>query len=108
MRTPAILPLVLLTAVLSSCSDDQPENAEPVRPVLFVVAEPRAAVLSGFTGTVEAKFSTDLGFQVLGRITARHVRQRTDRDPIGPHPWYVAQIRIGFRSQTVQRRPQAR
>lgn len=73
MRTPAILPLLLLTAVLSSCSDDQPENAEPVRPVLYVVAEPRAAVLSGFTGTVEAKFSTDLGFQVLGRITARHV-----------------------------------
>ncbi|RKE77538.1 efflux RND transporter periplasmic adaptor subunit [Rhizobium sp. AG855] len=73
MRAPALIPLLLLAGVLSSCSDDQPEAVAPVRPVLFVVAEPRAAVVSGFTGTVEAKFSTDLGFQVLGRITARHV-----------------------------------
>ena len=73
MRAPIILPLILMTSVLSSCSDEASEAPEPVRPVLFVLAEPRAAVISGFTGTVEAKFSTDLGFQVLGRVTARHV-----------------------------------
>ncbi|KQW27225.1 hypothetical protein ASE36_19985 [Rhizobium sp. Root274] len=73
MRAPIILPLMLIATVLSSCSEEAPEAAEPVRPVLFVVAEPRAAVIAGFTGTVEAKFSADLGFQVLGRITARHV-----------------------------------
>lgn len=73
MRAPAILPLLLVATFLTSCSEEAPEAAEPVRPVLFVVAEPRTAVISGFTGTVEAKFSADLGFQVLGRITARHV-----------------------------------
>lgn len=73
MRAPIILPLMLIAAVLSSCSEEAPEAEAPVRPVLFVVAEPRAAVIAGFTGTVEAKFSADLGFQVLGRITARHV-----------------------------------
>lgn len=73
MRASIVLPLVLMASVLASCSDEQGEVAAPVRPVLFVVAEPRAAVISGFTGTVEAKFSAELGFQVLGRITARHV-----------------------------------
>lgn len=73
MKPYAILPFAFLTAGLSACSDQHEERAEPIRPVLSMLAEPRESIASGFVGTVEAKFSTDLGFQVLGRITARHV-----------------------------------
>lgn len=68
-----LIPLTLMAAALSACSQEEAVKQSPVRPVLSLVAEPRAPVASGFAGTVEAKFSTDLGFQVLGRITARHV-----------------------------------
>lgn len=68
-----LIPLALMTAGLSACSQEEAAKETPVRPVLSIIAAPRAPASSGFTGTVEAKFSTDLGFQVLGRITARHV-----------------------------------
>ncbi|WP_137130074.1 efflux RND transporter periplasmic adaptor subunit [Rhizobium sp. FY34] len=73
MKYPIILPLVFIAAGLSACSEDKHDTEQQIRPVLFRVAEPRETVAMGFTGTVEAKFSADLGFQVLGRITSRHV-----------------------------------
>lgn len=65
--------LALVGAALSACNE-APEAAEaPVRPVLTMVVEQRQTEAIGFTGTVEAAFSADLGFRVLGRITARNV-----------------------------------
>lgn len=57
---------------LTGCSEE-PQQATPARPVLFTVAKPRELPSFGFVGTVEAKLSTDLGFQVLGRIVSRSI-----------------------------------
>ncbi|WP_165222907.1 efflux RND transporter periplasmic adaptor subunit [Affinirhizobium pseudoryzae] len=73
MKSPIAISFVLIAAGLSACSDDKKDPAPPVRPILSMLAEPRESIATGFAGTVEAQFSTDLGFQVLGRITARHV-----------------------------------
>lgn len=73
MKPSIFFPIVLIAAGLSACSEENHEPVAQVRPILSMLAEPRESVAAGFAGTVEAKFSTDLGFQVLGRITARHV-----------------------------------
>lgn len=73
MKPAIYLPLALMLVGLAACSDEKKDQSAPVRPVLSMKAEPREFVQIGFVGTVEPKFSTDLGFQVLGRITARHV-----------------------------------
>lgn len=73
MKLTLFPPLVLMAAALAACNE-APEAAEtPIWPVLTTVAETRHAETIGFTGTVEAAFSADLGFRVLGRITARNV-----------------------------------
>ncbi|MBT9373296.1 efflux RND transporter periplasmic adaptor subunit [Rhizobium sp. CSW-27] len=72
MKVTFVVPLVLLAAGLSACSEEKKAEAPP-RPVLSMLAEPREAAAFGFAGTVEPKFSTDLGFQVLGRIVQRNV-----------------------------------
>lgn len=73
MKPAIFLPFALIVTGLAACSEEKKAQAEPPRPVLTMKAEPREFVQVGFVGTVEAKFSADLGFQVLGRITARHV-----------------------------------
>jgi membrane fusion protein, multidrug efflux system len=66
-------PLVLMAVALAACNE-APEAAEtPIRPVLTTIAEAKRTEAVGFTGTVEAAYSADLGFRVLGRITARNV-----------------------------------
>ncbi|MGF0540433.1 efflux RND transporter periplasmic adaptor subunit [Agrobacterium sp. ES01] len=72
MKSGIVLPIVIMAAALSACSQEKAAE-EPVRPVLSMIAEPREPTTFGFAGTVEAKFSTDLSFQVLGRIIARDV-----------------------------------
>ncbi len=72
MRFKFFFPLILLSAGLSACSEEKATEA-PVRPVLSMLVKPREATAFGFVGTVEAKFSTDLGFQALGRIVSRDV-----------------------------------
>ncbi|SIQ44453.1 RND family efflux transporter, MFP subunit [Rhizobium sp. RU35A] len=72
MKLLTVIPLVLLAAGLAACSEEKKAEA-PVRPVLSMLAKPREATAFGFTGTVQPKFSTDLGFQVLGRIVQRSV-----------------------------------
>lgn len=66
-----IVPLMVALA-LGGCSQEAPEEVPP-RPVLSMLAEPKEARAIGFTGTVEARYSADLGFQVLGRIASRDV-----------------------------------
>lgn len=72
MKVMFVVPLVLLAAGLSACSEEKKAEA-PVRPVLSMLVKPREAAAFGFAGSVQPKFSTDLGFQVLGRVVQRHV-----------------------------------
>lgn len=72
MNLKFVLPVMLSCVGMSACSDEKKDEA-PIRPVLSMVAEPREAATIGFAGTVEAKYSTDLGFQVLGRIVSRSI-----------------------------------
>ena len=58
---------------LSACSENEAAPVPPVRPVLSMVAAPQGAEAVRFTGTVQPRFSRDLGFRVLGRVVSRHV-----------------------------------
>jgi RND family efflux transporter MFP subunit len=58
---------------LGACSRDEPAPPPVIRPVLSVVVAPEIAASVSFTGTVEPRFSRDLGFRVLGRVVARDV-----------------------------------
>ncbi|MBX8826912.1 efflux RND transporter periplasmic adaptor subunit [Ochrobactrum sp. SFR4] len=60
--------------MLAACGEQTDEAKEPVvRPVLFVIAKAETSQQSGFAGTVEPQFSTDLAFRVLGRLIQRDV-----------------------------------
>lgn len=65
--------LALAAFVLSSCSEEQKEAAAPVRPILSVVAEPQAASAASFAGTIESRYTANLSFRLLGRVTSRPV-----------------------------------
>lgn len=73
MRSTGTLLIGMLALALAGCSEEKKAEV-PARPVLSMVAKARAVKTFGFTGTVEAKFSADLGFQVLGRIVSRDVQ----------------------------------
>jgi RND family efflux transporter MFP subunit len=74
MRTNTIIPTILVLAtMLAGCSEAPEEKKDVVRPVLTIVAETRETAATGFTGTVEAALSAELGFQLLGLITTRTV-----------------------------------
>jgi multidrug efflux pump subunit AcrA (membrane-fusion protein) len=81
IRKPVTLPfmraaVLMATIALAACgkSDEGDAKAEPVRPVLYMVVEPRPATQAGFAGTIEPRYSTDLAFRVLGRIITRPVQ----------------------------------
>jgi RND family efflux transporter MFP subunit len=60
--------------LLSACNEaPAPQREAPPRPVIYTVVEPHAAAETGFTGTIEPRYSTALAFRVLGRITSRPV-----------------------------------
>jgi RND family efflux transporter MFP subunit len=70
----ALLPIAAFALLaLGACSEDEPAPPPPIRPVLSVVVAPQIATSVSFTGTVEPRFSHDLGFRVLGRVVARDV-----------------------------------
>lgn len=71
--------LTSLTAVglLAAC-EEQHTEAPPPRPVLTVVAAPHAARTVGFAGTIEPRYTSDLGFRVLGRMISRDVNVGED------------------------------
>ena len=69
---PALFALGVL-AVLSGCSQDEAAPAPPVRPVLSLLVTPHGLDQAHFTGTIQPRFSHDLGFRVLGRLVARNV-----------------------------------
>lgn len=71
----ALIALIGLSAAvaLSGCSQNEASPAPPTRPVLSMVVAPQGIETVSFTGTVQPRFSRDLGFRVLGRVVARNV-----------------------------------
>lgn len=65
--------LICLALPLAGCSGKPAPEAAIVRPALTMVVTPRAASVSGFTGTVEPQTTTDLAFRVGGRLVSRSV-----------------------------------
>lgn len=73
MRLGIVLVGVACVAALGGCLPDEAAPAPSARPVLSMVVAPRGVGTADFTGTIQPRFSRDLGFRVLGRIVARHV-----------------------------------
>lgn len=75
MRQGAGLLGIALLALLGACrQDQQTEAAPPVRPVLSVEAElHKTETLGPFVGSIQPRYSTDVGFRVFGRMVARFV-----------------------------------
>lgn len=75
-QTPArVFRLLLICALmgLAACSK-QPEKTEEIRPVRVTVLNPaNADVISEFPGAVQARYESQLGFRVAGKIIARQV-----------------------------------
>jgi RND family efflux transporter MFP subunit len=67
--------LICLAAVglLAGCKEQQHVEVASPRPVLTVVVAPLTAQAVGFAGTVEPRYTSDLGFRVLGHIISRDV-----------------------------------
>ncbi|KPF67383.1 hemolysin secretion protein D [Bosea sp. AAP35] len=72
---PVLISLTVLgaAALLAGCNEEQHAKAPSPRPVISVVATPQTARSWGFAGTVEPRYTSDIGFQVLGRIVSRDV-----------------------------------
>ncbi|OLF56457.1 efflux RND transporter periplasmic adaptor subunit [Pseudomonas chlororaphis] len=68
------LPLLVCAGLaLGACSKQEPAP-EPVRPVLsFEVRAESEASLGRFAGSIQARYETNLGFRVPGRIAKRNV-----------------------------------
>jgi membrane fusion protein, multidrug efflux system len=69
------LSLCVFALLLGACKADQAADpAEPVRPVLTAVVSGESSKLLGpFAGVIEPRYTTDVGFQIAGRIVARDV-----------------------------------
>ena len=66
--------LAALLAALGACKAEEKAEAPPVRPVLYTVAKAVDRARFGpFTGTVEPRYQSQLGFQIGGRVVARDV-----------------------------------
>ena len=74
MKTHAAMTASILavTLVTSGCNQ-KTEAPEPVRPVLSTVVEPTLPGSTVAVGTVEPRYTTSIGFRVLGRLIARPV-----------------------------------
>jgi membrane fusion protein, multidrug efflux system len=57
---------------LAGCGQEA-DHTEPVRPVLSIVVQPPASESAAAVGTIQPRYESNLGFRVLGRITARPV-----------------------------------
>ncbi|KAB0547029.1 efflux RND transporter periplasmic adaptor subunit [Pseudomonas argentinensis] len=66
------IPLVLITALLAGCAED--EKPAPIRPVLYTeVQQQNEQILGRFAGNIEARVQSTLGFRVGGRVARRLV-----------------------------------
>jgi RND family efflux transporter MFP subunit len=64
--------LASVALVLAGCQDER--HQAQTRPVLSVRVAPRSAATDAFAGKIEARYSTNLAFRVLGRVIAREVQ----------------------------------
>ena len=65
--------LVAAALMLAACSDKEPPP-EPVRPVLSVQVQALdEQTLGRFAGNIQARFETNVGFRIAGRIASRNV-----------------------------------
>jgi RND family efflux transporter MFP subunit len=68
------LALALLVSLAACKEDSKTAAAPPVRPVLSVKAVVRTSeILGPFAGSIQPRYSTDVGFRVFGRMVARFV-----------------------------------
>lgn len=67
--------VLLLSAVagLTACHRRAATPPPPIRPVLSIIVAPAAGEGAAFAGTIDARYESTLGFQVLGRMIARDV-----------------------------------
>lgn len=75
MKALLALGLAVPALALAGCKSesDDAKAPPPPRPVLTIVATPASERIVGFSGTVQPRYQTDLGFRVLGRMVARNV-----------------------------------
>ncbi len=75
MRRHEIALLGIALLALGACREGrQAEAAPPVRPVLSVKTEVyKTETLGPFIGSIQPRYSTDVGFRVFGRMVARFV-----------------------------------
>ena len=65
--------LLAASLSLAACSKEAPAP-EPVRPVLWVQVQPLAEESLGrFAGSIQARYESNIGFRVPGRIASRNV-----------------------------------
>ncbi|WP_246155506.1 efflux RND transporter periplasmic adaptor subunit [Rhabdaerophilum calidifontis] len=67
------LTAVGVVALLAACDEAQHSAPPTLRPVLSVVVHPQMARLPSFAGTVEPRYTSELGFRVMGRVAGRDV-----------------------------------
>ena len=71
-RAITITGIFALTLATAGCKQET-GTPEPVRPVLTTVVEPTLPVSTVAAGTVEPRYTTNIGFRVLGRLISRPV-----------------------------------
>ena len=69
-----LLGIAFLALLFAGCDKEAEQAPEPVRPVVVTAAKPvTLGVFGPFASTVEARYQTQLGFQIAGRMVARDV-----------------------------------
>src|SRR6516164_2818817 len=68
-----VIASTIASALAVAGCNQEAKAPEPVRPVLSTVIEPSSSGSTVAVGTVQARYETNLGFRVLGRIVARPV-----------------------------------
>jgi membrane fusion protein, multidrug efflux system len=63
---------VISALALAGCEQDV-KAPNPARPVLSVVLQPAASASTAAVGTIQPRYETNLGFRLMGRLTARPV-----------------------------------
>jgi len=72
--TRAALACFLLLAIAGCQAKHEDQGAPPIRPVLYTAVAVETTELFGpFTGSVEPRYQSQLGFQIPGRMIARDV-----------------------------------
>lgn len=104
--------MVAALAVLAACQKNEDAEKASPRPVLFMVLSPVSADATRFTGTIQSRYISELGFQVVGRLVHRDVnvgdtvlsgQKLAELDPLA----YQLQLRIaGAELQSAQAQQQ--